>query len=345
MTPLFLKLLVTVAIMSFLIIHSYIYRGMRFTASFFILSFLWASLQVEVIVNVLNISDINKMLPLFVFNSITTFTSILLYIALIYISFYLADKIIGRMILFQDKIFPNLILTSLIMFSFMYLLEIIFINNISWMHESKHLIKLLDLSIRAKKSWFIYNIYFLSPLGLFYLTECSTLRNSNWKALFIFIIFIQYRINIFLINNSFFIVAIEENLLLFCLVILAFLNGLPFERGNIEEKIKNRKNLFTLAMKDIPLLLILFVLLAMLYIGLIVLGRPAFILPAIPIIFITLLAIRIIPFAIVFILSLLAIIWGKEKIFMPLLPVIIVFGFWIVNILKGKYINKVKLQI
>ncbi|MDO8602526.1 MAG: hypothetical protein Q7O04_01600 [Candidatus Omnitrophota bacterium] len=261
----------------------------------------------------------------------------------------MAEKIIGRIISFQKKIFPTLFVCSAVIISISYSIETTAINIGWWKwnidHQTFKDLFIGGYSLRALEAWLFFTMVFLAA---FFLIECSKYRDADWKSIFIVLPFI-YSWAILRIGprepSVFREITAVIVYLIAPLIFSSFLSPLSFKYGKIEQGIFEKQKKSSLILKEFPSLIVLFMLLVVACIDLFILKSYILLISAIPVIFVMLLSIKKIPFYIVFILSSFILFLGKEKMIIPTLPAIVVFVFWVVNIFKIHFLNKESVNV
>ncbi|MBL7196780.1 MAG: hypothetical protein ISS47_01630 [Candidatus Omnitrophica bacterium] len=326
--PLFISAIIAVGL---LILHSYLFRGARITFNFFFFAFLCALRKERILLTPAPrcpYEYLNCNLP--VFWSILAATVGWLFA--FYIGWTLAEMIFKkRIVLFEERIFPTLLLTSLIIGSIAYCLEATGIAMGWWKWRFIDLRQanfLIGCPFMAIEAWFFFSVYFLAA---YFLIECSRFRRVNWKCIFFLLPLI------FLWYFQFISPKLSQKIAIAILFPLSFLSPLKFEYGQAEwpESVKFSLNIRRL-LTDIPLFMILFMLGFVIVMDLAVIKQPALLVSALPAFFFLLLCIKKIPFYFILILAvvLFAVIGSK---FVPsLIPVGFVMIFWI----SGKVSNK-----
>lgn len=335
MNILFLLISASIALI-LLIIHSYLYRGTRITLNFFIFAFIWAFLKEGSAPPpshpYLKLYEfLNQNIPL----SFAYWTATIGWIFTFYISWCISEKILQRIDFFKNKIFSTLFICGIVIMGISYSIETTAINIGWWRwninHKTLQNLFIGGYSLFTLEAWLFFTLIFLTA---FFLIECSKYRKANWKIIFIILPFIYswviLHIGPRMPTFSKEIIGVIIFLIL-PLTLLAFFNYLPFEYDGIIGQRPHQRTKIHLVFKELPLLIMLFMLSIVVGIDLFILKNPILLISALPVIFILLLSIKEIPFYIIFIFSLLALSWGKEKMIIPILPVIVVFLFWGIN--------------
>ncbi|MDO8602529.1 MAG: hypothetical protein Q7O04_01615 [Candidatus Omnitrophota bacterium] len=222
--------------------------------------------------------------------------------------------------------------------------------NIGWWrwkidHQALKGLFIGGYSLHIVNIWLFFTVLFLTA---FFLMECSGYKKTTWKAVFIFLPF-TYSWAI-LQRGPYMSTLVEEigvvSIFLFLpLILLAFFNHLLFEYEDAKLAKSSSNKKISVLLQEIPLLLMLFMISIVVDIDFFILKKPILLISAMQAIFILLLSVRKIPFYIVFILSLFVLLLGKEKMIIPILPIMVVFAFWCVDKIKLKNMTSKEKEI
>lgn len=317
--------------LTILILHSCIYRGLRATFNFFIFGFLWISLIIGTVISAFHITlKLNEGIPSsFVFATNTSFILSIGLLTVFYISWHLSEKIISRFLIFNKRLFPILAFLSLaLIYILPFCIEIVKTDIKMW--HPKINIPVFGSSLFSEYAFFIsrYFLFFINNLLIaflvFFLIEYSRYRDSVWKSIFIFLLFIHFWIVRFLPAKVLSELSIIT--LFFCaiIILLAIFNPLPFEYEKFNcKKINLKRNSLVENFLDKMPLFILFFLVSMVSIDALFIKKWLFILSDIPLILLMLLSIRRFPIFFVYILTLFLIIFWRIKSIFIVTPVFI----------------------
>ncbi len=325
--------IITASLIILAYIHSYLRYGFRLTFNFFLFSFLYVSKWV--IKNSANIPAMFKtaqqikilelsMCGKSIFyksiaNYLYTISTILGWIFLLYVSWYLAGRIMQRLSSIKDRLFPTLLLSGLIVSCIVYIVEAMagVLGWWNWTVFCSQIDKfLIGCPFHPIRKGFYFSIYFLAA---YFLIECTKFRRANWKAMFFIIPFIHiFCISIF--GPSELVRLIEHIVSLVVLVILVLFSPLDFDFSF--DNTKSRK----FQMIDNTMLLMILVILLILAVVNITVFKQAFLnLAILPFVFFLFFSIKFIPVYIILACALILIPLLKNtySLFVPLVVILI----------------------
>jgi len=310
--------------------HCYLRRGARLTFTFFFFSFLyilrWVLKNIvspspllitakQLTLNGLSTNFVSAFNPgqMFLWAVIT----LLEWIFLFYVGWFVAEKIMQRFSFFQMRLFPVLLLSSLVTASALYPIEAIG-HNLGWWRWQPFIqvpydIFFIDCPAHSLKSGFYFILYFLAA---YFLIECSKFKYKNWKMVFFILPFVHLWTIRFFGNGL--PRVIERTGAFVILVALVFLSTLKLE-GALPD------NLFKFKIIDkVFSLLLIFILSILCFIIIFVINKPVLIFTLFPALIFYLFSIKNMGPGLIFVLCALALIVGKT-IAIPSLIVVLVF--------------------
>lgn len=221
--------------------HSYQKRGGRLTFTFFFFAFLY--ILRWVLKNLVSPSPLLKTakqlnLGGLLENSNSAASAIQMFflgtiillewLLLFYLGWFVAEKIVERFSFLQKRLFPILLLSSLITVSFLYPIEAIG-HNLSWWRwqpfiQTSYDVFFVDCPLHSLRSGFYFVLYFLAA---YFLIECSKFKYKGYKMAFFILPFMHLWIIRFFGNG---LPRLIEYVVIFSiLIVLTFLSTLKLE--------------------------------------------------------------------------------------------------------------------
>lgn len=332
-----------ILISALLILHSYIYRGLRITLNFFILSFLWASLHTEKIIKSFHMHLERDTSPLFIFSSTMLFILVMGSAITLYLSWCISERILNRFTFFNKKLFPTLLLSilSAVFISPYFTTGIMTIDINLWQQPFKFseffnffvskILSIEEYNFFISRFWFFMINIFLIAWGAFFLIECSRYKIVHWKSLFALIAFVHLWITRALPHS---IIPIVDFAIFGALFLLAIFYPLPLEFGWVNYKNNEhlKGKLWFKYFLSIAPLLILFIIVFIVGFDAVIVRKWLLIFSIIPLILLVLLSIRSFPFVFILTFALIFSIFFREKSIFITMPV---FTFLLFQILDG----------
>ncbi len=326
-------------ILALLVCHSYAYRGLRFTTNFFILGFLWIFGK-RVIMSASYI--LLKSLPSPWLNLIVSLIATCVWLTIFYIGWALAERIIKRAKYFKVNLFALLLLSSLIITSTSYCIEIILkhIGWWPWVSEYSIFGFMNNNSRFILESWSFFSRYFLLAFAVFFLIECSKYRRAGWKCLLVLLPFMQEWSFVYFgpLRPNLFIV--EESLIFGAFFILSLTCPLSLEycydEARYNKKLLKLNSNILYLLSNIPFFTMLWILLIIFIIDIFLLKQPLILISAIPAIFFVLLCFDKIPLWLLAVLSLPLILFWKQGFILSIAPVTFILILKSLSFMKGK---------
>ncbi len=246
--------------------------------------------------------------------------TLLEWIFLFYLGWFVAEKIMQRFSFFQRRLFPTLLLSSLATASFLYPIEAIG-HNLGWWRWQSFIqvsydVFFIDCPPHALKSGFYFILYFLAA---YFLIECSKFKHRNWKMIFFILPFVHlWTIRFF--GNS--LPRVVERMGIFLIVVaLTFLSTLELENVN-------PGNLYKFRIIDrIFSLLVISILSILCFTVIFITNKPVLIFTLLPALFFYLFSMKNMSLGVIFIFCILAFLMGKTVATVSLIPVSIFFIF------------------
>jgi len=315
-----------------LILHSYFKRGFVLTFNFFLFAFMLTFIKGGVHIFKFENLSLEFGHIAILHAAISAFIWMLVF----YLSWCLAEKIVGRVGYLKDKIFPTLLYAGIVIAAFAYAIELIAVN-IGWWGSPDINRGILLTSFGHIRQCFYFSIYFLAA---YFLIAYSKYKKKDWKIIFFILPFIHSWLP--LLFGRGLIEFIEEALVLIILFIMVFISPLRFDYSGIKMAALPRF-LKPKLLDSLPMLVLLFILSILVFLNVAWLHNLKLLISLLPIGFLVLLAIRKIPFSWIFFFTVICfLLLGKQAI--PLaVPVIFLIPFQLTinySILKNKSLFK-----
>jgi len=317
-----------VILLVLLIAHSYLSKGARTTAIFFLFAFTMMFYKEF-------IQRFSAPLPgqhfVFLIKNIPLAVSCIAVVAgwiiTFYLSWYFSERILLRFDNFKKRFFTTLAFSLVVTASICFCLENLGVS-IGWWAWSLRTVGierfLMDCDKYAISGWTRWSFIFLST---FFLVECSRYRSVKWKGIFFLIpitLLIGFRYHFGFYQYIKVLQFASLNTFFLCFVSPLRMDCVTSPSIKLNPKLLKYTD-------QIPLFVLLFILLFVTTSEVFVLRYPALLISTIPLLMIILLSIKELRLSFIVLLSGILSVILKEKMFISLMPVIFAALLWVAD--------------